>query len=910
MMSSSSSFVTLGLSHKQCLVSLQTILDRLYSPTETHVDELELEARVTLSHEEFSALLKCAPCRSDFNHKILDVYFHAPGDRLLRARVTGDACIRKVAEDIAALPSSNPVLVSKNRIAQMELANGIRVVLSREERVEWSPEITHAAMQGRKAFRMKHVFSYVTAQGKARVDMVIVKSSSASPGTSFCSHSDLQSSGILSSEERYECEIELVVPSETPPIHDATTFMNVVSGVLVNKLSQDERALLVYLQSTHPNADVTPTLEEAKQTPNKFHMVAQPTALKRHHMQDTCHVDINAPRIYKDEYTVTVKVDGQRCFLVGDNRGVLYVLDTNLKVMPLALPDCPFAAGLVCDGEYMEIDNTLYLFDVYFHNILGTVENCMRLRFFDPLNVCDKTTRYGILKAYGEKIHGACTRVRVKEFWHCTRDNVFRQALPAMHMTKSDGLVFTPCKLPVDMLWSRVLKWKPMHTVDFKVMHDSKEDASYMYVGGMEDVSLMDQTIARFSNKPKYTHVLFPGPTSKVVPSMKMDGVPHNSVVECMWDTEKGKWVAIKVRKDKTRYDPNSRTRICRPNDIRTAMDTWDCIQEALTEKELVEQGERHCSKESTNSKDTYYASGQDRSHLAISNMLRFHNDGVKNKHLIERQVTEYGVSSVLDLACGRGGDIFKWLKKPPCPKLYVGVDVCKWNFCDPMTGACMRACKLSPKQRKRVYFLCCDIGSFELGPDCGQDEESASISRHLWGKSRLPELRNDFGACLEKFDVVSCQFALHYFFQNEMVFRTFVDNVVGHMKPGGRFVGTCLDGDAVHAMLKTVEMDGCIDGRSTVYPAHYLWRIKKKYRNEDAIMGRRIEVFLESTAQGIDEFLVDFEYLVYELYERGVDLVDTNMFGAVHDETMYPLSEPEKTLSFANRYFVFVKNR
>lgn len=49
-----------------------------------------------------------------------------------------------------------------------------------------------------------------------------------------------------------------------------------------------------------------------------------------------------------------------------------------------------------------------------------------------------------------------------------------------------------------------------------------------------------------------------------------------------------------------------------------------------------------------------------------------------------------------------------------------------------------------------------------------------------------------------DPFDLVSCQFAMHYSFVDEPSARTFLKNAVGMLKPGGVFVGTLPDADRI----------------------------------------------------------------------------------------------------------------
>jgi hypothetical protein len=103
-------------------------------------------------------------------------------------------------------------------------------------------------------------------------------------------------------------------------------------------------------------------------------------------------------------------------------------------------------------------------------------------------------------------------------------------------------------------------------------------------------------------------------------------------------------------------------------------------------------------------------------------------------------------------------------------------------------------------------------------------------------------------------FDVISCQFAIHYFFENETTLDNFIYNVDTYLKKGGYLIGTCLDGYRVKDKLKNInkeqEIQGKIDDR-------VLWNIKKLYsNNKDIKLGEQIEIYMESIGKPIKEFL------------------------------------------------------
>lgn len=53
------------------------------------------------------------------------------------------------------------------------------------------------------------------------------------------------------------------------------------------------------------------------------------------------------------------------------------------------------------------------------------------------------------------------------------------------------------------------------------------------------------------------------------------------------------------------------------------------------------------------------------------------------------------------------------------------------------------------------------------------------------------------------KFDLVSCQFALHYSFQSRERAEMAIHNIASHLKPGGKFIGTIPDANVLTKKLR-----------------------------------------------------------------------------------------------------------
>ncbi len=902
---------------------------------------LELEARVhPLSKEQFDMILSHAPSTPKFDTKTLDVRFKH-GHKDLRARFVGPAAIQTYVSRKAG--GLDATVVHKTQRACTH-HYGCKVVLSDESAVQLTPAVAEdiVGLNKPSLLRLKHTASFdVLPNGKARVDASIVRT-----GRTF---RDLMEAPVTS----YECEVEFVRPQPGHSPLSAADVEACIATVARQKMSPYERAVETYIRLVYPkNVAEGLVTGPRERNPKALFFAPQPVALHAVNLTDGCSElsgdALNAPRIYDGNYTVTVKLDGCRCLLIGDEQGRLFLVGSDLKRAAAAESTdcvlCPAAKLTVADCEYCASQGEFHIFDLYFRE----GRDCRSLPFKSSRE--DQPDRWTEMRSLHEKL-AECLRgggdattkafpaARIKTFWDCDRPNV-KVALEAMRSCPSDGLVFTPKHLAVmaaypthdpyarsskaedgsppaannnnnkTYAWHMVLKWKPVHTIDFRVSHDRATNSTNLevrHVGGGGGVTGI------------------PGMRG-VSPMMTLcsDGrtyIPHGSVVECMWDG--AAWVPLRVRYDKRAYLPaGSGGRggggefAWTPNNSVTAADTWRCIRENITEEDLLLLPTN--ARAATSASSSYYRpTASDRSDMAIVGMMRFHNECVKLEHLI-RPVAGRS-ESVLDLACGRGGDLFKWTGGGcgvrSTPILYVGVDLCNDNILAADGGALSRAANLrSPQQQHNTFFVCGDMTKNMLLPGWTSDSRSTAVWDHLWGRGEPMRGAGSFGAfsCPGsqqqglQFDAVSCQFAIHYAFESEEKFEGFVRNVAACLAPGGFFVGTCLDGSAVMSRIAHLKKGECVRGRMEC--GYHLWMIRKLFSSDQPIVGRRIGVFLESIGQVIDEFLVDFEYLKFVLERNDISMVKSDTFDAVHDPVKHPLSVVEKEFSFMNRFFVFQK--
>jgi hypothetical protein len=177
----------------------------------------------------------------------------------------------------------------------------------------------------------------------------------------------------------------------------------------------------------------------------------------------------------------------------------------------------------------------------------------------------------------------------------------------------------------------------------------------------------------------------------------------------------------------------------------------------------------------------------------------------------------------------------------------------------------------------------------------------------------------------------------VHYFFETKETLAALIDNIDSVIKPGGYFMGTCLDGSVVDKAFNeaSIEKGERITGEKA---GRTIWSLTKQYDSFDAAtpannIGKRIDVYMETINKQISEYLVDFKLLEAELAQRRIHLLDneamsalglkssTSLFEALYadldvtkdtdrfTQSAKQMTDAEKKYSFMNRWFIFRKD-
>ncbi|GBG73057.1 hypothetical protein CBR_g12774 [Chara braunii] len=228
-------------------------------------------------------------------------------------------------------------------------------------------------------------------------------------------------------------------------------------------------------------------------------------------------------------------------------------------------------------------------------------------------------------------------------------------------------------------------------------------------------------------------------------------------------------------------------------------------------------------------------------------------------KSTLIRRYTSRG-DAVLDLACGKGGDLLKWDKAQV--SYYVGVDIAIGSLKD-----------------------------FQVRYNGPSDH-----SRH-WQPTKFPAkliCADCFEVSLEEplkddapFDVCSCQFALHYSFQTCERVETALRNVASMLRPGGVFIGTMTDANVIVRKLR--EATTTLEFHNSVYGVRFgeAWADKKFAMDEP--FGIEYQFHLED-AVDCPEYLVPMQVLQWKADQYDLDLeVKENFHEYIHKHCQEP---------------------
>ncbi|TFK42896.1 mRNA capping enzyme-domain-containing protein [Crucibulum laeve] len=199
------------------------------------------------------------------------------------------------------------------------------------------------------------------------------------------------------------------------------------------------------------------------------------------------------------------------------------------------------------------------------------------------------------------------------------------------------------------------------------------------------------------------------------------------------------------------------------------------------------------------------------------------------------------GAGKVLDMGCGKGGDMTKWAKA-----------------------------------RVREVFAV-DIAAI-----------SVDQARSRWESMRGPRFDASFAALdcyteplskafppaklAQPFDVVSMQFCMHYAFETVQKARCMLENVSRYLRTGGVFIGTIPNAEQLLEHLDEIPPNA-----EELSFGNSVYKIRFEERNERPVFGHKYWFYLQDAVENVPEYIVRWdnfvqmaaEYKLYPIYKE-----------------------------------------
>ena len=421
------------------------------------------------------------------------------------------------------------------------------------------------------------------------------------------------------------------------------------------------------------------------------------------------------------------------------------------------------------------------------------------------------------------------------------------------------------------------------------------------------------------------------------------EAIEDGTIIECAYNVgaadPRFRWVPLRVRTDKTAEYRSGQKNY--GNAYHVANSNWHTIHNPITKKMLTTGAD---IPDELADDDVYYNRVTASGDTTTRGLRDFHNLFVKRALI--GGASKRG-NTLIDFAVGKGGDLPKWIHANL--SFVFGIDISKDNIQNQLDGACARYldyCKRFSIMPGALFVQ----GNSALNVKSGagiSGEKYKQVVRAVFGdgpkdKALLGEgVYREYGKAENGFNVSSCQFAIHYMFENRANVCNFLRNVCECTEVGGYFIGTTYDGATMFDALKPYEMG---DGIAVMHKGKRVWQVTKAYAatefpDDETSVGYAIDVYQESINKTFREYLVSFNYLKrmmsnfgFEVVERDDALKDlglpdgTGMFEQLYAQMMARIKQNpasasdlgdapdmrdyERRISFYNRYFVFKKVR
>ncbi|KAK4687258.1 mRNA (guanine-N7-)-methyltransferase, partial [Tremellales sp. Uapishka_1] len=203
----------------------------------------------------------------------------------------------------------------------------------------------------------------------------------------------------------------------------------------------------------------------------------------------------------------------------------------------------------------------------------------------------------------------------------------------------------------------------------------------------------------------------------------------------------------------------------------------------------------------------------------------------------------------VLDIGCGKGGDLNKW--KQARIRFYLGLDLADTSV-----------------EQAEGRYRTMNRPGFEahfFAHDCFAKSINTVVPEALTS---------------EPFDNVTMQFCMHYAFESASKARMMIENVSRNLRPGGVFIGTIPDSDLLLERLNAIP-----DDEEDLRFGNNCYYVEFTERRHKGIYGHQYQFYLEDAVEGVPEYLVNWENFESLALEYKMRLIYKKSFNEVLQE-------------------------
>lgn len=436
------------------------------------------------------------------------------------------------------------------------------------------------------------------------------------------------------------------------------------------------------------------------------------------------------------------------------------------------------------------------------------------------------------------------------------------------------------------------------------------------------------------------------------VRDMEGNIVQNNTVIEVVYNNDstiphKYRWSVLRTRWDKTDSVMRFQKKYGNFKDI--AVRVWKSMIEAVTIREIknLSNPETYAFQKkqlearidssvivSDRKQDIYY---QKNSNLAKP--MRNFNNWIKSiliyTYCQKTKITKDSNArkmNVLDIGCGRGGDLMKMYHARV--GYYVGIDTDYETLFSAMNGAVSRY-----NENKKKYpdftdmtFINADANSLLNS----KDQLKAIPKMSVDNKNLIDKIFSK----KNQFDVLNLSFCMHYLLGTKLTTNNLIDNIKNNLKVGGFIIAEFFDAEKVMELM----------GDKNTYTSYYtdedgnkvkFFEIVKKFTGKLTDKpGQAIDVYMSWISEEgnyYEEYLVTNKLLEDTMAKAGCRLIDTESFKNVYEmnkpwfkdviqyeenkrnkkfyydvakfyEELKGADKESKIYSFLHRYYIFKK--